>query len=275
MKTLNFWRYAALVFCMLIQFSCDNEDEEASEIYVYFTEDALNVTEGDTEMMTIPIQVFATGKIQDDLQITYTIQGDGGDRVTDQSGGAITLEKGFEAYRGYITLMLGNNEEADGDAALRIELASPNPKVIFGLGGADKTNNVLQLTVTDDECSGSIDDFSGALVNTTEFGVHDITATIDGNVAALQGDLISYSALGANLEITLTPETEGGIKGSATFEDFDAGVDSDGYAYYFSQIGEGTYDICSGEIRVAFEIYYFDDGWVYWYSSDNVFSIPE
>lgn len=52
------------------------------------------------------------------------------------------------------------------------------------------------------------------------------------------------------------------------------GTDSDGYGYKFIQTGEGTYDVCQGEVEIEYDIYYLDGGaWVYWYAVKNTLSI--
>jgi len=39
-------------------------------------------------------------------------------------------------------------------------------------------------------------------------------------------------------------------------------------------IGAGTYDVCSGEINITYDIYYMDTDWIYWYTVTNVLSVP-
>ncbi|QNM86775.1 hypothetical protein H9W90_06565 [Polaribacter pectinis] len=275
MKNLNFWKYTLLVICSVTIFSCSSADEETNEVYVYFPDASLNIKEDATEATKIPVQLFTIGSLQDNVQINYTLVGDGLNRVTDQSEGVITLEKGYESYIGYIVLKPENNDLGDGDAELSISLTSSNPNVIFGLG-PENDNSTLAITVLDDECTNQIDVFPGTLTNNATYGSEtSINTTLNGDVLTINGDFIGYSALSnATLDLVLTPSSPGASDGKVTFEAAEVGVDSDGYYYYLSPKGEGTYDACVGEIKFEFYIYYYDGGWVYWYSSSNVITIP-
>ncbi|MBU2949307.1 hypothetical protein KO493_01170 [Tamlana agarivorans] len=276
MKNLSFWKYALLGLSMVMLFSCDTDDDNNSDVNVYFVDSALNMVEGDTEATNIPIQVFTKGDLQDNLQITYTIEGDGADRVSDESGGVITFEKGYESYRGYITLLTLNNDDGDGDAELSISLSSSNPNIIFGLG-PDNDNNTLVVTVIDDECTNQTDVFEGTLINNATYGSEtSITATLSGDVLTINGDFIGYSALSdATVGITLTPSSPGASDGIVVLNAGEVGTDSDGYDYYLAPNGEGTYDACIGYIEFSFYVYYGSPGsWSYWYGSSNVITIP-
>ena len=276
MKNLNFLKYALVALCIVMQFSCDTDNEESSEVYVYFPDSALNVTEDDSEATNIPIQIFTIGDLQDNLQVNYTIEGDGASRVSDESGGVVTFEKGFESYIGYISLKPINNDDGDGDTELSISLSSSNPNIIFGLG-SNNDNSTLALTVIDDECTKQIDVFPGTLLNNASFGSNlPLNATLDGNVLTLEGDVIGYSSVNnPTLDITLTPSSDGAVDGTVTFEDSVVGSDSSGFDYYVEQNGVGTYDACLGEIRISLWIYYSSGGsWTYWYASDSVITIP-
>lgn len=96
------------------------------------------------------------------------------------------------------------------------------------------------------------------------------------NRITLTGNLIDYSAFpNAELGINLVPTVEGATAGTASFEDYAAGTDNDGYVNEFRQNGAGSYNLCEGTITVSIDIYYESGGsWVFWYTSDNVFSVP-
>ena len=277
MKNLNFWKYALLGLPMVMLFSCDTDDDYTSDVNVYFADSALNMTEGDPEATNIPIQVFTIGDLQDNIQITYTIEGDGADRVSDESGGVITFEKGFESYIGYLTLKTINNDDGDGDAELTISLSSSNPNIIFGLG-PDNDNSTLALTVIDDECTNQIDVFEGTLLCNASYGSEtSLDTTLNGDVLTINGSFIGYSPLSdATLDLTLTQSSAGAVDGKVTFDAGPIGIGSGGYHYYLEQNGEGTYDACIGEIRFDCWIYYGngDGNWYYWYGSSTVLTIP-
>ena len=98
---------------------------------------------------------------------------------------------------------------------------------------------------------------------------------LTGSTIKLTGDLIDYGPFSnASLSVTLTPVSAGSTKGKASFGEQETGTDSDGYDYKFIEVGEGSFDVCSGTIAIEYDIYYMDGGWVYWYSVTNVFSVP-
>jgi hypothetical protein len=153
--------------------------------------------------------------------------------------------------------------------------------VKIGLGITEPKNAVITVNILDDECSETISIFnSTSLVNTLDWGEGPIDkpvkGVVTGNDVKVTGDLIDYAPFSnAAITITLTPESDGATKGAASFGEQIAGTDSDGYEYKFIQTEEGTYDVCSGVINVAYRIYYMDNGnWVYWYSVSNAISVP-
>lgn len=130
-------------------------------------------------------------------------------------------------------------------------------------------------------CTETVDVFNTNLTNKIDYGDGPIekpaSGTISGNELTVTGNLIDYGAFsGATLTIPLTPYKIGGTKGKAFFGEQVTGMDTDGYEYKFVQIGEGSYNICTGKINVEYEIYYRlgAGGWSYWYSVKNEFSIP-
>lgn len=166
------------------------------------------------------------------------------------------------------------DNELDGELTIEIVSVS-NPNIDIGVGIVNQSNKSLSVTILDNECSEDIDIFNATLSNQTPWDTHTITGTLDGSVVTLVGDLISYSAFSnATLAVTLTPLAEGAKIGTATFEDYNAGADSDGYEYQFRQVGEGTYDVCAGEIKIEFEVYWLNgSSWSYWYTTSNIITI--
>ena len=83
-----------------------------------------------------------------------------------------------------------------------------------------------------------------------------------GSIIKLTGDLIDYGPFSnASLSVTLTPDGAGSTKGKATFGEQETGTDADGYEYKFVEVGEGSYNVCSGTIDIEYEIYYMDGVW--------------
>jgi len=151
---------------------------------------------------------------------------------------------------------------------------------IYWLNGATWTfwysvTNLFSLI----QCTETIAIFNANLDNTLDWGDGDIlkpaTGTVSGSDLTVTGDLIDYSAFSeATLKIKLTPYTAGGTKGSASFGEQETGTDSDGYDYKFTQVGDGSYDVCSGNVEIEYDIYYLSgSAWTYWYSVKNVFTI--
>jgi hypothetical protein len=172
--------------------------------------------------------------------------------------------------------IVDNLLNSDQARSLTIDIESvSNPKIDIGVGIVNQSNKSVTLKITDDECSETISIFNAPnLVSSA--GNHTVTGTVTNSMVTLTGNLIDYGAFpNANLGITLTPTVEGGTAGAAIFDNYSAGTDNDGYVYEFRQNGIGTYNICAGEITVSIDVYYESgSSWVYWYTSQNVFSIP-
>ena len=113
-------------------------------------------------------------------------------------------------------------------------------------------------------------------INDGNDGITTVTGAVSGSSVTLQGNLIGYGAFSsASLTVTLSPASAGAMKGSATFGEQETGTDSDGYQYKFVEVGEGSFDLCSGTITVEYDIYWLDgSSWTYWYSVTNTFSAP-
>lgn len=172
--------------------------------------------------------------------------------------------------------IIDNLLNSDQERSLDISIESvSNPKIDVGVGVVNQSNKSSTLFITDDECSKTISIFNSSNLISSA-GNHTVSGTVTGSKVLLTGNLIDYGPFpNATLEVTLTPTVEGGTAGAATFEDYAAGTDNDGYVYEFRQNGEGVYNICAGEIEVSIDVYYESGGtWVFWYTSHNVFSIP-
>tara|TARA_R110000744_G_scaffold123214_3_gene228330 strand:- start:2136 stop:3026 length:891 start_codon:yes stop_codon:yes gene_type:complete len=172
--------------------------------------------------------------------------------------------------------IVDNLLNSDQERSLDISIESvSNPNIDIGVGIVNQSNKSATLYITDDECSETISIFNSSNLISSA-GNHTVSGSVAGNMLTLTGNLIDYGAFpNAELGIALIPTVEGGTAGAATFDNYAAGTDNDGYVYEFRQNGEGTYNICAGEIEVSIDVYYESGGtWVFWYTSHNVFSIP-
>lgn len=174
----------------------------------------------------------------------------------------------------YITMVddLVNSAE---ERSLEITIESvSNPNISIGVGVVNQSNKSFVLKILDNECSETIAIFNASTI-VSSAGGHTVTGSVNGSEVTLVGNLIDYDAFPtAELGITLTPTVVGATAGAATFADYPAGTDNDGYVYEFRQNGEGTYDVCAGTISVVIDVYYESGGsWVLWYTSTNTFTL--
>nr|WP_299382961.1 hypothetical protein [Allomuricauda sp.] len=167
------------------------------------------------------------------------------------------------------------NSSEDRSLEITIESVS-NSKIDIGVGIVNQSNKLFVLNVLDNECSDTTAVFNSSNILNSA-GDHIVSGNVEGSEVTLNGTLINYVAFpNAELEITLTPVIAGATTGSASFVDYPAGTDNDGYVYQFRQNGEGTYDVCLGEISVVIDVYYESGGaWVFWFTSTNTYSLQE
>lgn len=278
----------SIVFLAVILFSFGCEEEVVHydfEKYKFVSfvdsEDSVGETYTVENESDYPVYLRYDGSVlEEGFTVGLTITAINAQEGTDYSisGNTVTFKAGeIKSEPFYITL-IDNLLSSTEELSLEINIESvSNPAINIGVGIVNQSNTMFVLNILDNECSETIDIFeNGALTNTTAYGVHTITGSIDGNTATLIGDLISYGPFpNATLEVLLTPVQEGATIGTATFDDFVGGTDNDGWLYQFRQIGEGTYDVCSGQIVVDFDVYYESGGaWAYWYTSNNVITLP-
>lgn len=272
-----------------IGFSCEDDPKPVDPVYEFVAfkgPTSVNVNEFVNSETPFPlvIELKAFSPYPEDITVTLEVTGHNADLNSDfliDPGQAVIIPSGSFVSD---TILVRTIDNASGSTAQRsfdIAIVSVSkPDVRIGLGIAEPKNAAITVNILDDECSETMSIFnSAALTNTINWGGEDVykpaAGVIAGNTVEVTGDLIDYGAFSnATLVITLAPASEGATKGTATFGEQVAGTDSDGYEYKFIQTGEGTYDVCSGVIDVAYDIYYLDGGdWVYWYSVTNRYSV--
>lgn len=270
-------------------FSCEDDHKVVDPIYEFVSfkgENSINLNENANSLKAYPlvVQLHAFEPYKEDIELSLEIAGNNTAEDIDFTvfpADVLKIPAG-KLVSDTLYIKTIDNENGTTDArSFEIRIKSINKENInIGLGLAEPKNAGITINILDDECSEPISIFnSTALSNTLDWGGGDVikqaTGTVVDNTVKVTGDLIDYSAFSsAAVTITLTPEMEGSTKGSAIFGEQAAGTDNDGYEYKFIQVGEGSYDTCSGTIQVEYDIYYAEGaGWTYWYSVSNVFSV--
>ena len=269
-------------------FSCDEETKPVDPIYEFIAfkgPSVVNLNELVNSAHPVPLvlELKAFHPYTDDIDIAFEITPTNAEQNTDfvVSAESVKLRAGKLVSDTVFVSSIDNDRGSALERSFQISIKSVSKENIkIGLGITEPKNAAITVRILDDECANTIAVFNSAdLVNTLDWGGGDVAKPASGVVTAdkvkITGDLIDYGAFSnASLTITLAPESEGSTKGSATFGEQETGTDSDGYDYKFVQTGDGTFDVCSGTISVAYDIYYMDGDWIYWYSVTNVFSVP-
>ncbi|MCG2461485.1 DUF1735 domain-containing protein [Flavobacteriaceae bacterium F89] len=269
---------------VLSNIGCEGEVEQYDfERYkfVSFIDEEVSVPETYTADNETPYPIYLRydGSVLDeDFTVNLNITGINAKEGVDYSvkNTTVTFKAGDIKSEPFNITMIDDQVNSPEDRSLEIEIESvSNPKIDIGVGIKNQSNKSLVLHILDNECSSTIDVFNASDINSSA-GNHTVTGSVSGSVVTLNGELIDYGPFpNAELGVTLTPAVEGATAGDASFDDYDAGTDNDGYVYQFRQNGEGTYDVCAGEIHVDIDVYYESGGaWVYWYTSSNLFSTP-
>lgn len=271
-------------------FSCEDETKPVDPIHEFIAfkgPASVDVNELNNSETGVPVmvEIKAFTPYQEDINVTFEIIGNNAEANTDftvNPAGAVRIPAGSFVSEPILIKTIDNNAGTALTRSFDMRITSVTKEnVKIGLGITEPKNAVITVNIIDDECSETILIFnSTSLVNTLDWGEGPIDkpvkGVVTGNDVKVTGDLIDYGPFSnAAITITLTPESEGATKGAAFFGEQIAGTDSDGYEYKFIQTGDGTYDVCSGVINVAYNIYYMDGGkWVYWYKVSNAISVP-
>ncbi len=266
--------------------SCDDENTVTDPIYEFisFTGNPsvnLNEFEHSEDPFPLTAKLLAFKPYTEDIDLTLEIVGTNVQETTDF---IVTPHDVIKIRAGQLTsdtIWIKTVDNTGGSAEersfeVKIKSAS-KPDVKIGLGLADPTNASVTFNILDDECSLTTAIYNTALVNNiNDDATKSAAGVLTGTSIKLTGDLINYGPFpAASLTLTLTPSDPGSTKGKATFGEQETGTDNDGYVYKFTEVGEGSYDVCSGTISIKYDIYYMDGGsWVYWYTVTNVFSAP-
>ena len=268
-------------------FSCDDDDDKVVDpIYEFVAFDgetsvSLNEFDNSADGFPLTAKLLAFEPYTQDIDLALEITGSNAVENTDFTvtpNDVVKIRAGKLVSDTVWVKTIDNGAGTDLERTFEIKIKTiSQPEVKIGLGLSDPENASVSFTILDDECSSTTSIYNTTLSNSIN-GSATKTAegVLTGNTIKLTGDLIDYSAFSnASLSVTLTPEAVGSTKGKATFGDQETGTDADGYVYKFTEVGEGSYDVCSETITIEYEIYYMDGGsWTYWYSVTNIFSVP-
>jgi len=271
-------------------FSCDDEETIQDPIYEFISfggDEQVNLGEATSESgYPLVVQLWAFDPYQQDITVTLGVTATNAVQGVDFT---VTPSDNVKVPAGRLTSdtiwvkTINNPDPNELERTIEVKINSVSqPDVNIGLGLTEPTKQSITFKIQDDECSGNpICVYNTDLTNTINWGGDDVPKPATGvtdrlnNTVTVSGDLIDYGPFsGATLTMTLTPDSPGAATGTATFDEQETGSDSDGYVYKFIQVGTGSYNADTGIIKVEYDIYYEDGGWVYWYTVTNEFSVP-
>lgn len=260
--------------------SCEDDDKIIDPIFEFisFQNESVSINEGTASIEPFPIVMTLNGyEPKEDLTVNLEVTEYGATEGVDYvlSTKSIVIKAGEFTSDTLFISTIDNLEGSPIEKSIAISVESiSNPDIKIGLGIENPSNAVLTANIIDDECSDTIEDVfnSSSITNVTPWGDYTVSGSVNGDLLTVQGSLIAYDPLSdSTLKITLTPVVEGGTGGTASFVDQIIGTDTSGWVYQLRQVGEGTYDVCTGEVSIESDVYYESGGWVYWYSLTNTF----
>jgi hypothetical protein len=270
-------------------FSCDDDDstvvDPIYEFVAFAGESSVSLNEFDNSGDPFPLtaKLLAFEPYTQDVDLTLEITGSNVQENTDfvvTPHDVVKIRAGKLVSDTIWIKTVDNSAGTDLERSFQIKIKSTSqPDVKIGVGLTEPENAAITFNILDDECTLTTDIYNTALSNSIVGKNGPATkpaeGILTGNTIKLTGDLIDYGTFSnASLSVTLTPDGPGSTKGKATFGEQETGTDGDGYEYKFIEVGEGSYDVCSGTINVEYKIYYMDGVWTYWYSATNSFSVP-
>lgn len=282
---------AILILFVAGMISCDDEKQVKDPIYEFISfagEEAVDVGEasGAGDGYPLVAQLWAFDPYNEDITVNYEITTTNAEENIDFTAtpsGSVTIKAGSLLSDTIWIKTINNDVANEQERKFDIEITSVSKSDLkIGLGLTEPRRKSISFKIIDDECSGdprcvfntslknSISGSDGSWSD--ERTVTGVVDKLSGTIT-ITGNLIAYDPFsGATLSVTLTPDAEGSSTGTATFGEQEAGADADGYEYKFIEVGTGSYDGDAGTIQIEYDIYYWDGGWVYWYSVVNEFS---
>ncbi|HMJ70273.1 MAG TPA: hypothetical protein VK508_15320 [Cyclobacteriaceae bacterium] len=276
---------------LAVAISCKEDDAIQDPIYEFISfkeEGPVNVNElaNSSEGYPVVIQLWAFEPYNENITLQYTVTGSNataGVDFTVTPAGSITLSAGKLTSDTIWIKTIDNASGAANDRAFDISLTSVSKSDIkIGLGLADPRQKTLTFNILDDECSLTSAIYSAPLTNLIGIdgstqGTNAATGVVVGNTVSVTGDLIWYGPMDEPFKLTLVPDAVGSTKGNVTFGSQFMGTANDGYEYTFTQVGTGTFDVCSGTISITYDTSYRavgDTDWTPWQRVTNFFELP-
>ena len=257
--------FLSFVLCAGI-FSCDDDEnttvDPIYEFVAFAGESSVSLNEFDNSEEPFPLtaKLLAFDPYAQDIDLTLEITGSNAQENTDfvvTPHDVVKIRAGKLVSDTIWIKTVDNAAGTDVERSFQIKIKSVSqPDVKIGLGIADPKNAAINFNILDDECSLTTDIYNTTLSNSIDGLNGDATkpaeGVLTGSTIKLTGDLIDYGPFSnASLSVTLTPDGAGSTKGKATFGEQETGTDSDGYEYKFVEVGEGSYDVCSGTISMS------------------------
>jgi hypothetical protein len=285
--TTNIKHIFIMIFAATV-LACSDDEKVKDPVYEFVSfkgSETFNLNEKINSEQSYPVvaQLLAFKPYKEDIELMLEISGENAAENTDfvvTPGTTLRIPAGSLVSDTLFIKTIDNEAGTDLERKIHIAIKSVSEeKIRIGVGITEPKNASITVKILDDECSKAMDIFNASLGNTIDWGgggtTTSVTGVLSSSTVKVTGDLIGYSAFSsASIDITLTPVVAGAMKGSATFGEQEAGADSDGYEYKFVQVGEGSYDLCSGTITVEYDIYWLDGAsWEYWYSVTNTYSV--
>ena len=276
--------------------SCNKKKEVVDPVFEFVSfigNSSVNVNEFTNSTVPYPlvVQLWVFKPYSEDITLTLAITGSNAVQGIDFT---VTPSDALKIKAGSLTsdtLWIKTIDNSAGNLARTFEIkitAVSKNDIKIGLGVEAKTNASVAVTIIDDECATQISSYNAALNNSLDWGyASDVwnetgralsaTGAVSGNNVTISGDLIYYDGFipgNISLPLTLTPNSVGATRGKATFGTLLLGTATDGYSYRLLEIGEGSYDVCSGTITTHFDLQWDDGGtWSNYYYVRSVYSV--
>jgi hypothetical protein len=283
-------KLAILLFFVACIVSCDDDEKIQDPVHEFISfagDEAVDVGEATgAEGYPLVVQLWAFDPYNENITVNYEIITTNTAENVDFTAtptGTVTIPAGRLTSDTVWIKTINNDVPNDLERKFEVAITSVSKSDLkIGLGITEPKKKSITFKIIDDECSGDPRCvFNTALTNAISgpdgswSDEKPATGVVDKLAGTIKvtGDLIAYGPFsGAELTITLTPDSEGSPTGTASFGEQETGADADGYEYKFIEVGTGSYNADAGTLKVEYDVYYMDGGWVYWYSVINEFS---